>query len=335
MVAFETRQTAPDSFEANCRESILRSLQMVEPNWRWVTASTSSGDCALTYRSQRFAAASLIRVEHSVPLMATVRRDEARISVFFVREGGIEVSDRFARRVLSIPAGHIAAISETAGKRLVIQSKSSWLGFQIPEPALRKRFEDLTNRPYVSGFSLAPISACRTDVQGFYDILCQAATDLASASPEVKPKLAAAYQNLALVKLLVQLPNSLAEVVDQGSSLDAPSQLKAAEAFMRNNLLNPVKIEDLADFVGCSPRALQRMFRTYRGASPISVLSSYRLSAAHSEITAGRTRSISDLAKSLQFSNPGRFSVLYKDAYGISPSNALRFTRQPDEEPTD
>lgn len=96
---------------------------------------------------------------------------------------------------------------------------------------------------------------------------------------------------------------------------------------MRGNLSSPVTLEDLAGAAGCRPRALQRLFRTYRGDSPMGILRNYRLAAAHSAIRAGRTTSIAELAMSLQFFNPGRFSALYKSAYGISPSSTLRFAR--------
>jgi AraC-like DNA-binding protein len=59
----------------------------------------------------------------------------------------------------------------------------------------------------------------------------------------------------------------------------------------------------------------------------MGILRNYRLAAAHSAIRAGRTASIAELAMRLQFFNPGRFSALYKSAYGISPSSTLRFAR--------
>ncbi len=42
---------------------------------------------------------------------------------------------------------------------------------------------------------------------------------------------------------------------------------------MRQNLFNPITIDDddLAGAAGCSPRALQRMFRTYLGDSPVGI----------------------------------------------------------------
>ncbi|RUV79948.1 AraC family transcriptional regulator, partial [Mesorhizobium sp. M1A.F.Ca.IN.020.32.1.1] len=145
--------------------------------------------------------------------------------------------------------------------------------------------------------------------------------------PEERPMLAKAYQQLALAKLFAKTPHNLAEAFGRGTLSDAPRQLLKAEAFMRENLSNPITLDDLAVAAGCSRRALQRMFRNHRGDSPIGILCSYRLAAAHGAIKAGRTASITDLAMSLQFSNPSRFSVLYKSAYGCSPSSALRFAR--------
>ncbi|MBP1885128.1 helix-turn-helix transcriptional regulator [Sinorhizobium mexicanum] len=241
--------------------------------------------------------------------------------------GAIEIGDRATRKVLSIPANHVASACESSGKRLAIEPHSSWLAFHIPEPTLRRHFEDLTGRPYVQEFVLPPIRFCEGDGLGLYRTLRQAEEDLSSASSEERPLLAKAYQQLALAKLFAKTPHNLAEAFGRGTLSDAPRQLLKAEAFMRENLSNPITIDDLAVAAGCSPRALQRMFRSYRGDSPIGILCSYRLAAAHGAIRAGRMTSITDLAMSLQFSNPSRFSVLYKRAYGCSPSATLRFER--------
>ncbi|WP_234705044.1 helix-turn-helix transcriptional regulator [Sinorhizobium meliloti] len=266
-------------------------------------------------------------VEHSVGIGAVARRNTARVSIYFVLAGAMGISDRTARTVLSIPANHVASACESSGKRLAIEPHSSWLAFHIPEPTLRRHFEDLTGRPYVQEFVLPPISFREGDGLGLYQTLRQAEEDLSSASSEERPRLAKAYQQLALEKLIAKTPHNLAEAFGRGTLSDAPTPLLKAEAFMRENLANPITIDDLAGAAGCSPRALQRMFRSYRGDSPIGILCSYRLAAAHGAIRAGRTASISDLAMSLQFSNPSRFSVLYKCAYGCSPSSALRFAR--------
>ncbi|WFU52030.1 helix-turn-helix transcriptional regulator [Sinorhizobium terangae] len=314
-------------FDASSNDAIRRNLDAVEPNWRWTITAHSDEDCSLKFRRQYLHTGSIVTIEHSVGIGAVARRNTARVSIYFVLAGAMEISDRTARTVLSIPANHVASACESSGKRLAIEPHSSWLAFHIPEPTLRRHFEDLTGRPYVQEFVLPPIRFCEGDRLGLYRTLRQAEEDLSSVSSEVRPIVAKAYQQLALAKLFAKTPHNLAEEFGRGSLTDAPRQLLKAEAFMRENLANPITIDDLAVAAGCSPQALQRMFRSHRGDSPIGILCSYRLAAAHGAIKAGRMTSITDLAMSLQFSNPSRFSVLYRSAYGCSPSSALRFAR--------
>ncbi|WP_026622740.1 AraC-like DNA-binding protein (plasmid) [Ensifer sp. WSM1721] len=314
-----------NSFEAHSRDAILANLETVEPNWRWTVTADGTEDFSLMYRRQQLQSAWLTSVKHSVRLYATARRDTDLISFFFVLTGQVEVTDRRTRKTLCIAPNHVASVRQSAGNRMAIEPGSSWLAFHIPKPALRRNFEDLTGRPYVQEFVLPPTRYCDDNDQGLYQTLRQADRDLNSTSLAATPMLAKAHQQLALVKLFFTMPHNLADAFCQPASFEAPRHLQRAETFMRENLTNPITIEDLAGAAGCSPRALQRLFRTFRGGSPMSVLCNYRLAAAHGAINAGWTAGITDLALSLQFSNPGRFSALYKAAYGLSPSSALRF----------
>lgn len=314
-------------FEVSSCDEIQRNLEAHEPNWRWRVPPDPAEECSFKYCRQDLPSASISSGEHSVGLDALARRSTAVISVYFVVAGEVEIVDRRTRRTLSIPANHVASARESAGKQLSIQPSSRWLVFHIPEPTLRQHFEDLTGRPYVQEFTLPLTSFRQGSAHGLYQTLREAQDDLSSASPEQVPILARAYQQLALVKLFTRMPHNLADAFDCGTLSDAPRQLLRAEAFMRGNLSSPVSLEDVAGAAGCRPRALQRLFRTYRGDSPMGILRNYRLAAAHSAIRAGRTASIAELAMSLQFFNPGRFAALYKKAYGISPSSTLRFAR--------
>ncbi|MGV2184578.1 helix-turn-helix domain-containing protein [Rhizobium rhizogenes] len=75
-------------------------------------------------------------------------------------------------------------------------------------------------------------------------------------------------------------------------------------------------------------QAVARMLHTYRKDTPMGMLCNYRLAAAHGAIKGGQAESITDLAMSVQFSNPGRFSALYKSTYGFSPSSSFHFARE-------
>ncbi|NTF45635.1 transcriptional regulator [Rhizobium sp. AC27/96] len=316
------------TFEVYSRDAIVRNLDVLEPNWKWSVPSDSSGDYSFKFSKQPLQSTSIISAEHSGALEGVAKHDLPRVSIIFVLAGEIEVNHRRMQKRLRIPANSVASITDRNGKRLDIKPRSSWLVFQIPEPVLRQHFEELTGKPYVQEFSLSPVSFRQGGAQGLYQTLRQAEKDLMTARPAERVMLAKAYSELLLVKLFAKLPHNLTDAFSRGTLEDAPRQLLRAEAFMRDNLHNSIMLEDLANAASCSARALQRMFKTYRGDTPMGILCNYRLAAAHGAIKGGQAESITDLAMSLQFSNPGRFSVLYKHAYGFSPSSILRFTRE-------
>lgn len=316
------------SFEVYSRDAIVRNLGDFEPNWKWTVPPDQGGDYSFKFNRQPLQSAAIISGEHSCHLEGVAKRDMSRVSIIFVLAGEVEVHDRRTHKTLRISANCVASVSDRMGKRLNIKSRSSWLVFQLPEAVLRKHFEELTGKPYVQEFVLPPISFRQGDAQGLYQTLRQAEKDLKTARPAERAMLAKAYKELALVKLFAKLPHNLADAFGRGVLKTAPRQLLKAEAYMRDNLRNAVTLEDLANAAGCSSRALQRMFRTYRQDTPMGILCNYRLAAAHGAIKDGQAESITDLAMSLQFSNPGRFSVLYKSAYGFSPSSILRFARK-------
>ncbi|MBP1843461.1 AraC-like DNA-binding protein [Rhizobium petrolearium] len=314
-------------FEAYSRDAIVRNLEVFEPNWRWTAPQEEGGDYSFKIDRQSVESVAIVSAEHSSRLEAVVKRDAPRVSIVFLLAGGLEMHNRRTRKILRVAPNQVASVNELAGSRVSIQSRSSWLLLRISTTGLREHFEELTGAPYVQEFALPPTNFRQGDAQGFYQTLRQAEKDLKLARPAERMMLAKAYKQLILAKLFAKLPHNLAYAFGRAALKEAPRQLLKAEAFMRDNLRNAVMLEDLANAAGCSPRALQRMFRIYRGDTPMGILCNYRLAAAHGAIRGGQAESITDLAMSLQFSNPGRFSVLYKSAYGLSPSSNLRFAR--------
>ncbi|MCJ9723881.1 helix-turn-helix transcriptional regulator [Agrobacterium sp. SHOUNA12C] len=316
------------TFEVYSRDVIVRNLDGLEPNWKWTVPSDPGGDYSFKFSKQPLQSTSIVSAEHSGGIEGIARHDLPRISIIFVLAGEVEICDRHTHKTRRIMANNVGSITDRMRKRLTIKPRSSWLMFQVPEAVLRHHFEELTGKPYVQEFALPPVNFRESGAQGLYQTLRQAEKDLRSADPAERVMLAKAYNELLLVKLFAKLPHNLSDAFDRAAFETAPRQLLNAEAFMRDNLHNTVTLEDIANAADCSPRSLQRMFRTYRRDSPIAILCNYRLAAAHGAIKGGQAENITDLALSLQFSNPGRFSVLYKQAYGSSPSSILRLTRE-------
>jgi AraC-like DNA-binding protein len=128
--------------------------------------------------------------------------------------------------------------------------------------------------------------------------------------------------------LLLGLPHSHSERLLRQRAAAAPANVKRAEEFMRANASSPLTIEAIADVAGCSIRALQLAFRSFRGTTPMAALQRARLEAARAEMLhSEQGQSLARIAAEHGFSNPSRFAQLFRRTYGAYPSEAVRTRR--------
>jgi transcriptional regulator GlxA family with amidase domain len=109
------------------------------------------------------------------------------------------------------------------------------------------------------------------------------------------------------------------------NSAAAPGNIRRAEEFIHSNADEMMTIERIARAAGCSVRALQLGFRRFRNTSPMSALRQARLERARNGIVrSDGSLSVLGVATRHGFGNAGRFSDIYRQAYGESPSETLR-----------
>lgn len=108
------------------------------------------------------------------------------------------------------------------------------------------------------------------------------------------------------------------------AKLTGSSPLALAESFMRANISNPVAAPNIAEAAGINMRALQRLFRKTYAATPTQVLLHMRITLAREIILNGEAQSVRQVAAKLQFSNPTRFSTLYRRIHFHTPSHEIR-----------
>lgn len=104
-----------------------------------------------------------------------------------------------------------------------------------------------------------------------------------------------------------------------------PRHVKRAVEFMKANLANPLRLQDIATACGVSQRALQQGFRQFKMTTPSAYLQYLRLEAVHRELlqaTSGQT--VSDIALKWGFTHLGRMSADYRQRFGQLPSQTLR-----------
>lgn len=105
-----------------------------------------------------------------------------------------------------------------------------------------------------------------------------------------------------------------------------PLSLRRAMAFIAASARDEVGVQEIAGAVHLSPRAVQYLFRKHLGETPTEHLRRVRLQRAHLDLVAGHhsTTTVSEVARRWGFGHTGRFAVLYRETYGVSPHMTLR-----------
>lgn len=147
------------------------------------------------------------------------------------------------------------------------------------------------------------------------------------SSPELlkSPVVLGNFEELLLGTIL-SLPNNYSEQLDRPDSVCvAPGLVVKAESFLDRNAHLPVTMSDVLANAGCSRSALFKNFRKFRGYTPWEFLTSKRLGMVrHRLLEACEGESVTSIANELGFSHMGRFSSVYRQRYGETPSVTLK-----------
>lgn len=125
------------------------------------------------------------------------------------------------------------------------------------------------------------------------------------------------------------LASWLADRLVHASGLVAlsPSGLAVAErveGWIRGHVERPISLEQLSARAGVSRRMLQKACRARWGQTPLELVLSRRLDAVRARLTGHRPpRTVTEAAVRGGFTHLGRFSKLYRQAFGESPSETL------------
>lgn len=178
--------------------------------------------------------------------------------------------------------------------------------------------------------SAAPLSPaladywCRLSTHLHDEVL---ASDTLIAEPLV---LANTVRGLA-VALLATFPNTaLATLRDPEVPVGGqaePATVRRAVEFIDGHAREDIGLTEIAGAARIGARSLQLAFRRHRDTTPLEYLRRVRLDGAHRDLQAGdptRGDRVEAIAARWGFAHPGRFSVIYREQYGRSPSATLR-----------
>ncbi len=101
--------------------------------------------------------------------------------------------------------------------------------------------------------------------------------------------------------------------------------VRKAEEVIRSRLSTPPSILELCEITGAGRRALFYAFDELLGLSPMAYLKSARLHEARRKIIASdQPRCVQTVARDLNFTHLGQFSIDYSRAFGESPSKTVK-----------
>lgn len=106
----------------------------------------------------------------------------------------------------------------------------------------------------------------------------------------------------------------------EDDATDDQARLQHATSYMQRNLTRPLSVSDLAREVGISIRGLQLVFQRTGHGTPLAHLRATRMAEARRALRAATPpTSIPDVARRTGYSNLGRFTAHYLDAFDTLP----------------
>lgn len=201
------------------------------------------------------------------------------------------------------------------------------LAIWIPAASLQQRLAGLLGGAVLEDIVFDPIidlsAASGRSIKRLVRLLTK---ELGNAHPFAGSDIACkSFTDLLLYSMLQVLPHNHSERLARAASSPVPGTVRRAEDHIRSHAARPIALHEVAEAAGCSLRSLQLGFRQFRDITPTTAIIQARLEAVRQALNSGEVAGkVIEIAFQYGFTNPGRFTKLYKTAFGVSPADELR-----------
>ncbi|OBJ85102.1 AraC family transcriptional regulator [Mycobacterium sp. 1245852.3] len=113
---------------------------------------------------------------------------------------------------------------------------------------------------------------------------------------------------------------------ETGLDPDYPASLRAAQRFVAEQANESISVVDIAHAANVSVRALEEQFQRHLHMSPTAYLRETRLLLIRDELhrSSAESTTVGAVAARWGFRHAGRFSAIYRQRFGVTPSADLR-----------
>ncbi len=246
--------------------------------------------------------------------------------------GALEYRDTNSGDPLDIDVAGGLIYRGLPGTRMCTTDDNQRLSIWIPAVALEQRLAALLGEPSHESLAFVPhLDWASAPGQAVRRLIRLLVDELASpGSFATNPVAQQSFEDLLIYSLLQCVAHNYADRLSRPESLPAPRAVRRAEKFIRAQAGQPIMLHAVAEAAGCSVRALQLGFRRFRDTTPGAAIRNARLEAVQQALARGEAEgTVTDVAHQYGFTNPSRFTQLYKARFGVSPANALRGSPPP------
>lgn len=237
---------------------------------------------------------------------------------------------RVATQEFSCEAGQCSIASPGDLLRSEWSQDSQLLTLKIERRAVERVLASLLETPITRPIRFEPVLDCRqgsgASFRAFIRFLIAEFDEFDSVRHS--PLWSRQLERTVISALLATQRHTYSDVLESRARMTSPKCVRRAEAFIQDNLANPVSIDDIVAASGVPERTLFAAYKKYRGMPPMAQHRSLRLRAARNDLLNARTHeSVASIACQWGFYHLGHFSRDYAARFGEKPSVTLRSRR--------
>lgn len=245
-------------------------------------------------------------------------------SIYLPLSGSLEVRCRGTNLVSRPGTILIGELQETEITRK--HDKRSHIALSFPRAEARRQLHEMLEAPVAHDMELAMEVPDTTAAYNRLNTIGRLLwASLSARTHEILPTHSSVRLFTAILACMIEdLPHRYSDALARPVATAVPWQVKRAIDYMAANAKVPLQAKDIAESAGVSVRALQVAFQRFKDTTPLNYLRQLRLEGVRQDLCGPNTDTVAVVARSWGFVHMGRFSELYKSAFGELPSDTRR-----------
>lgn len=248
------------------------------------------------------------------------------LSVVLPRSGGMGLA--YGQRTVEVGQGKLLLYNNLEPDTVMMYGQSNLIDeLLIDWRVIRQTIESAFEIPLNGSLDLRPeIDLSTTSGQMIGNLAEVIASGMRNGGPLLQSPIALSHLTQGLADLVVRLvPHRLSQFLEKKPYLIAPRHVRRAIEFMQANIDQPITMSMVAQAAGVSTRALETGFRAFKETTPAAYLLRLRLTAARRDLLDSESsQTVKEICLKWGFFHFGRFSAVYREAYGEPPSETRR-----------